>query len=121
MIIHIICCAAVFLSVESILKTYVSMHEHRVTKHRAGKMNEVRHSDELTIYINGPPVPKCKSIVKQAMAKYWSDKTIAKNKQGSGATATEWHFTRTTDNVKNYEVSKVVDRIKAQESSLPFL
>ena len=69
MIIHIICCASVFLSVKSIFESYVSMHEHRVTKQRAGKMDEVRHSGEITVYINGPPVPKCKTIVKQAMTK----------------------------------------------------
>ena len=113
-IVHIICTGAIFFSCESILESYVSMHEHKIDKHRAGKIHEERHSQELTVYINGPPVTKCHTIVNQAMNKYWQDKTIE--------TKTEkWHFTRKSDNVKNYTVSKVVDRIQAKECCLPFL
>ena len=90
------------------------MHEHKIDKHRAGGINEERHSQELTVYINGPPVTKCNKVVKQPMYKYWHDNTINTGTK-------EWHFTRKSDNVKNYTVSKVVDRTKAEECLLPFL
>ena len=113
-IIHIICTGAIYFSCESILESYVSMHEHKIDKYRAGRLHEEPHSQELTVYINGPPVSKCGNIVKNAMNQYWHNKTFGKNTK-------EWHFTRQSDNVKNYTVSKVVDRIQANESRLPFL
>ena len=48
------------------------------------------------------------------MNQYWHNKSFDKNTK-------EWHFTRQSDNVKNYTVSKVLDRIQANESRLPFL
>ena len=73
-IVHIICTAVVYFSVESILESYVSMHEHRINLNRAGKINEERHSQELCIYINGPPMHLCLPIVKEAMNSYWHKK-----------------------------------------------
>ena len=71
----------------------MSMHEHKINHHRAGKIREERHNQELTVYINGPPVPKCLSIVKESMNRYWHEKTL-------DTQTSEWHFTRTIDNVK---------------------
>ena len=114
LIIHIICTAAVYFSVESILESHVSQHEHKINLHRAGRIREERHSQELTVYINGPPVPQCLSIVQEAMNQYWHEKTFHTKTK-------EWHFTRTSQNVKNYTVSKVVDRHHKKISNLPFL
>jgi hypothetical protein len=113
-ILHVICTGATFFGVESILESYVSMHEHRINLNRAGKINEERHSQELNIYINGPPVHLSRSIIKEAMNRYWHDKTFANRTK-------EWHFTRTTSDVKNYLVSKVVDRHRRESCSLPFM
>ena len=52
----------------------------------------------------------CKKCYESILA----NKTFGKNTK-------EWHFTRQSDNVKNYTVSKVLDRIQANESHLPFL
>ena len=92
-IIHIICTGAVFFSCESIMESYVSMHEHKIDKHRAGRIHEERHSKELTVYINGPPVTKCGEIVKQSMNRYWHEKYL-------DTKTSEWHFTRKTQHVK---------------------
>ena len=81
LIIHIICTAAVYFSVESILESHVSQHEHKINLHRAGRIREERHSQELTVYINGPPVPQCLNIVQETMNQYWHKKTfISKTK-----------------------------------------
>ena len=47
------------------------------------------------------------------MNQYWHNQSFDKH-------SNEWHCTRKSDNVKNYTVSKVVDRILANESRLPF-
>ena len=54
------------------------MHEHKIDKHRAGRIHEKCHSQELTVYINGPPVSKCGNIVKNAMNQYWQTKLLEK-------------------------------------------
>ena len=52
--------------------------------------------------------------MKQAMDQYWYDHTHKTNTR-------EWHFTRASDNIKKYTVSKVVDRHHSEDSHLPFL
>ena len=113
-IVHLICTAAVYFGVESILESFVSMRKHRINLHRAGKISEEWYSQELSVYINGPPVNLCKPLVKEAMNKYWHEKTFQTG-------TTEWHFTRKSGNVKNYTVSKVVDRHLAEKCSFSFL
>ena len=53
-------------------------------------------------------------------SKYWSDKTISKNKQASGVTATEWYFTRKTDNIKTMRCQKWLTKSRTKKAHFNF-
>ena len=70
LIMHALCVAACSMSVESIIESFVSVHEIRM--HSKRHVDEVRGVNELMIGLNGPTIGKCNPIVNAAMDAYWN-------------------------------------------------
>lgn len=81
MIVHIICVAAVTMSVESIIESQVSSYEYRFNKLR--NVGEDRASLEMKIALNGPSLSHSKPLVTQAMRQYWKKESMKDD---------FWHF-----------------------------
>jgi len=68
---------------------------------------------ETTISINGPNPVNCDGVVDEAMKLYWRE---CKLKNSS-----DRHFVRKTNNIKNWIVSKPVDRVNKDNLKFPFM
>eukprot|EP00112_Aurelia_sp_Birch-Aquarium-sp1_P013876 Seg2973.2 transcript_id=Seg2973.2/GoldUCD/mRNA.D3Y31 product="hypothetical protein" protein_id=Seg2973.2/GoldUCD/D3Y31 len=110
MIVHVLSVASVAMTVESVVESHVSVYENRINKNR--NFTEQRASQEMCIALNGPNIAQSDSVVKAAMSRYW---------QQESANEDFWHFIRRSDNITQYFVSKVVDRISKNTSNLPFM
>ena len=86
--------------IESVVGSWVSTAEHHSSKLR-------RLEYEMMIAINGPEVVHCDSVVKEALAMYWSASKMAGNREG--------HWVRRSQNIKCYTVSMAVDSIVRKE------
>ena len=93
--------ASAMKSVESVVESWISVLEHHSSKTRKLKAETVE--SEMMVAINGPALQHCDAIIKESMVAYWSRK---KFQQG--------HFTRRSDNVKSYLVSKSVDSLNSK-------
>lgn len=94
MLVQAICCAPLKVSVESVIKSVLSVYECHFAKLRTEK--EDTSEAEMEIAVNGPTVAHCDRRFKHALDLYWLENT--------------WHFLRTT-NIRDhfqYDVSKVV-------------
>ena len=109
LIIFALCVAAVTISVESIIESYISVYESRNSKIRPITEEHAHH--EMIIAINGPELCNADNVKKKSMSNYWNNQ---KRKDG-------WHFTRRSEDINCYTVSKVVDRLSSQNPSLPFM
>eukprot|EP00112_Aurelia_sp_Birch-Aquarium-sp1_P017082 Seg3933.1 transcript_id=Seg3933.1/GoldUCD/mRNA.D3Y31 product="hypothetical protein" protein_id=Seg3933.1/GoldUCD/D3Y31 len=110
MIVHVLSVASVAMTVESVVESHVSVYENRINKNR--NVTEQRASQEMCIALNGPNIAQSDSVVKAAISRYW---------QQESANEDFWHFIRRSDNITQYFVSKVVDRISKNTSNLPFM
>lgn len=110
-VLNILCRAAVSKSVESVVESWISTMEN----HAAGgrPLGQDRMEDECMISINGPSLVHCSSVVKAAHREYWNKAKREKEQDG--------HFVRTSEGIKQYTVSKVVDRLRSKEPRLPFM
>ena len=106
---HIICCGAVKLAVESVVESLVSRYEQHFTKSR--QLEEEHKMQEMEIAENGPILVRAEPVLKEAMQKYW-------DAHNNGC----WHFLRTSRNIKSYEGTegKTVSKLLKQKSSFPF-
>ena len=105
-VVHIMCSAAVKISVESVVESLVSRYEKHYSSSR--QMTEEHTLEEMSIAENGPLLHQADPILKRAMNNYW--------KGGP------WHFIRRYD-IKEYTggSSKVIGRMIEQQSKLPFM
>ena len=96
--------ACVTSGVEAIVESWVSVLENHSSSVRS-ITNQVRLEEEMWVAVNGPDVAHCSGIVKQAI------------REGEGG----GHFICRSDNIKNYLVSKVVDKLVKKLPKVPFL
>ena len=111
MVMHVICVAAASMSAESVIESMVSIYENRNNNFRP--ISEERAVLEMNIAINGPELPHADSIIQESMTEYW--KNSGKRKTG------DWHFVRKSQNIRDFAVSKVVDRMSSAKPNLPFM
>ena len=100
-IMYVVTTGAVLTGIESIIESHISVFNDRFKKKT---IDDERASNELMIKLNGPELSQCGKLLKRAVES-------SKN---------EWHFVRQEKNVRNWIVSKVIDRKLRQKSSLPF-
>ena len=110
LIIFSISTAAVTVSVESIIESYVSIYEYRNNKNRP--ITEERAHHEMLIAVNGPELAHADNVIKSSMLTYWKNQKSKNN---------NWHFTLRSEDIKSYTVSKTFDRISKENPSLPFM
>ena len=63
--------------------------------------------------INGPLVQHADEIIKTALKKYWEKSKSLTDRSG--------HFVRRSENIPDFTVSKVVDKLVAEPPRLPFM
>ena len=96
--------AALIISVESILESWISTMEDHSSQRRT--MGEILLHEEMVISVNGPKLVHCDSICQEALHDYFKDRINPKERAG--------HFVRRSQNIENYSVSKSVDNIRKQ-------
>ena len=105
--IHIICSAAIKVSVESDVESLVSRYERHFKVDR--QLDENRAEEEMEISENGPLLIHADKLLLAAMNKYWKS-------NGNG----EWHFVKKgRDNM--FKQSQVLNKLKNQKSKLAFM
>ena len=109
-VMDILCQAATMKSVESVVESWVSVLEHHSSKSRTLDGNSIQ--DEMVISVNGPLTQHCQRTVEDTMKTYWGK---LRNSLKNG------HFTRRSENVKSYLVSKVVDNLNSVPVTTPFI
>ena len=111
LILHAISTAAVTKSVESVIESWVSISESR--SHNKRSISEERLCNELIVAINGPLVQHADDIIKSALQRYWEKSKSSTDRSG--------HFVRRSENISDFAVSKVVDKLVAKPPRLPFM
>lgn len=111
LILHAISTAAVTKSVESVIESWVSVSESR--SHNKRSISEDRLLNELIVAINGPLVQHADDIIKTALQRYWEKSKSSNDRSG--------HFVRRSENISDFTVSKVVDKLVAEPPRLPFM
>ena len=107
----IVCQAATMKTVESVVESWVSVLEHHSSKSRSLKAETIQR--EMMISENGPQVQHSQTVVEESMKLYWSKLSTSNLKQG--------HFTRRSEKVKSYFVSKSVDSLNSVPIKTPFI
>ena len=69
-VLHGVCCAAVKVSVESVVESLVSRCESHFNKNRS--LDEINAMDEMLIAENGATIFKANSVLSAAMTNYWN-------------------------------------------------
>ena len=100
-VIHLLCIACVGTGIESIIESHISIFKKRLER---GELTDERANDEMTIAINGPCISEADSLLERAMNK----------------SPIQWHFIKGERTRKHFNVSKVLDKKKAEKSKLPF-
>ena len=98
-------------SVEFVVESWVMVLKHHSSKSRPIKAETIQ--SEMMISVNGPQVQHSKTVVEESMKLYWSKLKSSSLKQG--------HFTRRSDKVKSYFVSKSVDSLNSVPVKTPFI
>ena len=102
---------AVTKSVESVIESWVSVSESR--SHNKRSISEEKLSNEIIVAINGPLVQHADDNIKTAQQRYWEKSKSSTDRIG--------HFVRRSENISDFAVSKVVDKLEAEPMRLPFL
>ena len=97
--------AALLISVESIVESWISTMEHHSSQRRT--MGEMLLHEEMVISVNGPKMVHCEAICQEALCDYFKDRINPKERAG--------HFVRRSENNENYSVSKNVDNFRKQQ------
>ena len=111
-ILHILICAALSKSVESVVESWGSEMEEISSKKR--QISEIKLHDEMMICLNGPGIVHCDSVVSEGLQNMVSNYKSPQDRM-------EGHFIRKSENIESYIVSKVVDGMKSQKIKLPFM
>ena len=110
-IMDILCQAATKKTVESVVESWVSVLEHHSNKSRNLKAENIQ--SEMMIAVNGPLVQHSQEVVKESMKKYWGNMKIESLKSG--------HFTKRSNNVKSFCISKTLDSLNAVPVKTQFM
>ena len=111
-VIDILIQAALSISVESIVESWISVIEHHSSKSRP--LGEDSLDAEMMIALNGPSIVHSSGIVKESMSTYW--------KQFENANLHGGHFFRRgTGSIKLYKVSKAVDALNSEPVKCKFM
>jgi hypothetical protein len=110
-VMDILCQAAVKMSVESVVESWISVLEHHSSKTRDLKDETIL--TELVIAVNGPLVQHCNKVVESTMKTYWKKNKIKSLQDG--------HFVRKSNRIKPYFVSKAVDNLNSKAVKVPFM
>ena len=111
-VIDILVQAALSISVESIVESWISVIEHHSSKSRP--LSNDALDAEMMIALNGPSIVHCSGIVKVSMSAYW--------KQFQNANLHGGHFCRRgTGAIKLYKVSKAVDELNSEPVKYKFM
>lgn len=102
--------AMVTIGVESVVESWVSVMESHNSQKRS--LGEKMIITETTISLNGPNPVNCDGVVAEAMKLYWRDCKLKNSSDG--------HFVRKA-NIKNWIVSKPVDRVNKVKVKFPFM
>ena len=106
MIAYAVNVAALKFSVESVVESIVSQYEHRFgPKHSLG---ETTADQEMEIYINGPNLAKCNSIVSAALDNHFGSRK-------------KWHFLHSGSLHSFSKHSNVLGRLMKEPLKLPFM
>ena len=97
--------AALMISVESIVESWISTMEHHSSQRRI--LGEMLLHEEMVIAVNGPKLVHSESIAQEALLDYFKDRINPKERAG--------HFVRRSQNIENFKVSKSVDNFRKQE------
>ena len=112
--VHIICVAAVKVSVESVVESLVSRFERHFDKCR--QLDEENALMEMDVAENGPTLSRADGVLRIAMNKCWAEH----NSHGKG----KCHFIRTssTNRLKDFdsEQGKSTARMMKEKSKFPF-
>ena len=95
-VISILCRAALTMSVEAVVESWVSIMEHHSSKRRP--LAEESMVEEVVIAINGPSVVHCDAVVRESL------RILTKEDHT--------HFLRKSEKVKTWLVSKSVDNLR---------
>ena len=109
-VMDIMCQAATMKSVESVVESWVSVLEHHSSKSRPLKAETIQ--GEMMVSVNGPIVSHSQGVVEETMKAYWG-KLKGSLKNG--------HFTRRSERIKSYAVSKSIDALNNQVVQTPFV
>ena len=109
-IMDILCQAAVKKTVEAVVESWVSVLEHHSSKTRNLKAETIQ--SEMMVAVNGPLVQHSMGVVEESMKVYWGR---LKNNLSDG------HFTRRSNKVKSFTVSKSVDSLNSVPVKTPFV
>ena len=90
--------------VESVIESMVSSYEHKFNK--SSNVSESTAAVEMEISVNGPALPKCQSLVRKALNKYFIEHKKMKR----------WHF---TCNLMPGELSTAMKTHQAKQSKFP--
>ena len=110
-VLSIIAKAAVAKTVESVVESWISVLERHSSKVRNLKQDRIE--DEMMTTLNGPEVVHCKSLVEEAMRKYWQKSRTLGYRDG--------HFVMKSGRIKSYLVSKAVDSVQNTPALRPFM
>ena len=112
-IVHLICVAAIKVSIESVAESLVSRYETHFNSSR--QSNELNSLEEMIISEKGPLLQHADPILEKAMSLYW--KNAGQDSNG------EWHFLRKSNDIRSYTggSSKVVGKLLDAQSKLSFM
>ena len=111
MILHIMCCGATSLSVESVVESWISVYEAHSNKHRP--ISNDRAEMEVVVAVDGPKLQHADSVIKKSLRLMFSTSKSVADRGG--------HFVRRSENIKDYSVSKVVDGFASVVKKTPFM
>ena len=106
--VHIICSAAIKVSVKSDVESLVSRYEKHLKVDR--QLEEDNAEEEMEIAENGPLLQNADRILEKSMNAYWKEITQTG----------EWHFVRRKDELR-FNKSKVLDRLFKEKFKLGFM
>ena len=111
-VIDILIQAALIISVESVVESWISVLEHHSSKTR--NLGNDAIDAEMLIAVNGPSIVHCPGIVKETMKAFWS--------QGNNVNLHTGHFVRSgTGALKLFKVSKAVDTLNNEPAKCKFM
>ena len=112
LILHILSCASITKSVESIVESWGSEMEQLASSKRP--ITEDRLHYEMMICLNGPGIAHSSKVVNNALSRMRSEYKRVNDRMAG-------HFIGRSDNIATYLVSKVVDGIRNSDTKLPFM